>query len=282
MPLAFTRKKSFIFDISKCYNRFTAFREICIMKLLKIQVLPVVLIGLAAANISAQKVVTNADLDKYREARVRSDEEYLKTYEKRGLPSPEELERRTDESIRRQADLSLQIQARDQQAAYSYQAQANAIASQIAGIDEQISYLSSISLGTPYVAGAIGAVGSYGFGYSSNYRGGGYPTPQNGPRAQRASNGAVIGSNTQIVQQQASMFPNTASIRAQGAGNYPGNAPRSGFGRGGNGGHGGYYAPVIIGGNYSQSAAASRLTYLYQSRAELVAQWQTLIDQARK
>jgi len=46
----------------------------------------------------AQRSVTNASLERYRAERLRAEREYRQNYERLGLPSPEEMERRNEQS----------------------------------------------------------------------------------------------------------------------------------------------------------------------------------------
>jgi len=59
----------------------------------------------------SQRNITNADLKVYRDTRIQADREYRENYRQWGLPSPEELDRRRDESMRDMVDLSLQLRA---------------------------------------------------------------------------------------------------------------------------------------------------------------------------
>jgi hypothetical protein len=56
------------------------------------------LIFLFVGVFSAQRSVTNADLEKYKQGRLKADQDYRDNYQRLGLPSPEELERRRDAS----------------------------------------------------------------------------------------------------------------------------------------------------------------------------------------
>lgn len=59
---------------------------------------------LAAVSASAQvKTVTNADLAKFAEQRLKAEREYRENHEKMGMPSPEELERMNEaEAVERE------------------------------------------------------------------------------------------------------------------------------------------------------------------------------------
>ena len=52
-----------------------------------------------AVSLAAQsKIVTNADLEKYDRERLKNERDYRENYAKLGLPSPEDLERRREQS----------------------------------------------------------------------------------------------------------------------------------------------------------------------------------------
>jgi len=59
----------------------------------------------------SQRNVTNADLTVYRDSRLKADREYRENYRRWGQPSPEELDRRRDESLRDTVELSIQLRA---------------------------------------------------------------------------------------------------------------------------------------------------------------------------
>ena len=56
------------------------------------------LIVLLTGYLTAQRTVTNADLEKYKQARLEADKDYRENYQRLGLPSPEELEKRREAS----------------------------------------------------------------------------------------------------------------------------------------------------------------------------------------
>lgn len=56
--------------------------------------------------------VTNADLEKYRAERERSEQQYREIYAKRGFPSPEELARRRQQNELDNQELVLEIRER--------------------------------------------------------------------------------------------------------------------------------------------------------------------------
>lgn len=79
------------------------------MKLLKTLSLVVMLGAFAWAQNEPVRTITNSDLEKYRAARVKADDEYRRTYAEKGLPSPEELEKREEERQKRLFEFSDQL-----------------------------------------------------------------------------------------------------------------------------------------------------------------------------
>src|ERR1051326_5235283 len=68
--------------------------------------------ALAAAQV-ARKTVTNADLEKFRQKRVASEQEYRDTYAAKGLPSPEELRAQSDARVKATLELAEKIRAEE-------------------------------------------------------------------------------------------------------------------------------------------------------------------------
>ena len=78
--------------------------------------------------VSAQsRVVTNADLDAYKQQRLKAEREYRDNYERLGMPSPEELERRREQSRSETEQISAKLRADQlERERMEFQAQANA------------------------------------------------------------------------------------------------------------------------------------------------------------
>ena len=113
------------------------------------------------------KTVTNADLEKFRQQRVRAEREYRENYERMGFPSPEELERQRDEDQIRREELSAKLKAeRLQREAIEAQNRQNE------ALRRQNQYLQNIALQN-YSGGGYyyGGYGYYPYGYT-NYSGG--------------------------------------------------------------------------------------------------------------
>lgn len=70
------------------------------------------------------KVVTNADLEKFRQKRLKAEKELRENYQELGFPSPEEMERREEKSRREKTDLANELRekrlVRENQPVYNY------------------------------------------------------------------------------------------------------------------------------------------------------------------
>ena len=62
-----------------------------------------------AFTAAAQRTVTNNDLEKYRENRVRAEQQMRENYARLGFPSPDEMARRDEESTRTTIELADKI-----------------------------------------------------------------------------------------------------------------------------------------------------------------------------
>lgn len=65
----------------------------------KIAALMFFIAATAISSMAQNKTITNADLEKYRQARLTAEREYRENYERLGMPSPAELERRREQSL---------------------------------------------------------------------------------------------------------------------------------------------------------------------------------------
>jgi hypothetical protein len=63
-------------------------------------------IAMSLGTAAAQKTITNADLEGYRQARLKAEREYRDNYERLGMPSPEELRRRNDQSVKETVEMA--------------------------------------------------------------------------------------------------------------------------------------------------------------------------------
>jgi hypothetical protein len=85
----------FVCFVGKCIKIFVSGE-----KDMKIRVLFLVFIILATVSgaIAQGKTVTDADLEKYKQARLQAARDYRENYERLGMPSPDELEKRREAS----------------------------------------------------------------------------------------------------------------------------------------------------------------------------------------
>ncbi|MFN2501768.1 MAG: hypothetical protein ABR530_07140 [Pyrinomonadaceae bacterium] len=69
------------------------------------------ILGMAAYAAGQTRTVTNSDLERYRQSRLRAEQDYRDNYAKLGMPSPEELERRQEKSRVETEQLSARLRA---------------------------------------------------------------------------------------------------------------------------------------------------------------------------
>lgn len=108
------------------------------MKLLKTLMLVLVVGAAVFAQNAPPRVVTSADLAKYKHAREKADEDYRNNYARRGMPSPEELEKRQVERQQQLDESTEQAEKERRQAEYM-----RALSAQYAQSQPQIIYVTS-------------------------------------------------------------------------------------------------------------------------------------------
>lgn len=209
-----------------------------------------------------RKKITNADLEEIKQKRIKAEEEYRKNYKRLGMPSPEELEQREVERQQKLAEFSRQATENQRQNENYWQSQARGLRSEIVNLDAQINVLRRQISNVPNQQPVIY---SYGY-YSPNYY------PQN-PLMQ---NQTIYGStqNSRIILNN--RVQNPPNQQNQGYGNVNTNR-RNHYGYG----NYGYVYPIQTQ-NYQRDELISRLRFLEQQRAGLLAQWNILEDEARR
>jgi hypothetical protein len=248
--------------------------------------------GLCFAQTS-RRTVTNEDLEKYRQARVKSETEYRENYKKLGMPSPEELEKREADRRAWLEEYSNNKRAENQQTQDNFQLRANQLKSEIVGTQAQINYLRGQIGNLPSRQNSIFvrpedlcAVSVLPYGYFPPVHGvgGGYYSQRNNaqlqaPNAQLAINNAGAAPN-----------PHAGTVNAQAGvkvtiGQQPDFRRRGGFR---------HHHPYFYGGGYYPTTCAtnnnsnqredlvSRLSYLEQTKAGLYAQLELLREEARR
>jgi hypothetical protein len=153
-----------------------------------------------SAQTNSPRTITNADMEKYRDARVRADAEYRRTYAERGLPSPEELDKIQAERDKRLSDFSQKLREERLQNEYFEALKAANSAPDVIYVAPQNNY---VAPGYSY--------------YPYGFVGGGFVT--------RGNRGGVrfrAASNVDLVRQQASMFPSATQLIRERNGNFRG------------------------------------------------------------
>jgi hypothetical protein len=218
-----------------------------------------------------RKKITNSDLEEFKQKRIKAEEDYRKNYKRLGMPSPEELEQREAERQQRLAEFSRQATENQRQNENYWQSQARNLRSEIANLDAQISILRQQISRVPNQQPVIY---SYGY-YSPNY----YPqSPQiqtrpiygSSPNSRIILNNRV--QNPPNQQNYGNINVNVDINRRRSHGNINYN-------------YGNYYGNYVYplqNQNYQRDELISRLRYLEQQRAGLLAQWNLLEDEARK
>ena len=101
------------------------------------------------------RTVTNADLEKFRQARVKAERDYRENYKRLGMPSPEELDRREAERKRETAELSARLRAEQFE-----RAQFDAVRQQYESVQRQNFYSNQLNNQPNYIR-------DYGYGFPS-------------------------------------------------------------------------------------------------------------------
>lgn len=196
--------------------------------------------NLCAAQ-TAKRTITNNDLEKYRQARLKSEAEYLENYKRLGMPSPEEIEQLEAKRKAQLAEDAERIRAA-QRAEYELQLRANEVKAQADLANAQIIYLQSQN-GNGYYQYSNGYVGGQVWGAPLYYGNGGYYYGNRIGRNNGFRSFNPLPPNVQLVQNAANSFPTVRDIHNQVYGTSPlvitnrGNFPRVFNNRGNIGGH---------------------------------------------
>jgi hypothetical protein len=214
----------------------------------------------ASSSFAQTKTVTNADLEKFKQKRLQAEREYSESYEKLGFPSPEELERRREQSRLEAEDvIARQKEERLEKENY-FAAQARGLRSEIASVEAQINYVASqVSANQSPTSYFTGGIAPFGYG--------------------RAGQSGSIWSGDATGR----IFLGIGNGRWRG---------RGGYGRYGQNGQrynyrrnrSAYYVPFATE-NYSNNAPDELITQLRnlaQERAGLYAEWQLLQEEAKR
>lgn len=241
----------------------------------------------------ARRELTSQDIEIARAARARSEQAYERRRVELGLPSREEMRRRTEEETRRLAELSRQVQADDAQAERYWRGRADELRTEATALDAQISYVRTRLSEMPEFPSSIG---------SYTFVSGGAPVTHSGFPVARfpvvtGNPGFMRGVNPSVVPQAG--FVAFGGIAGQGhVPVHPGLLPRPigpglphrGFPRRGFPRHGGvapgaalFGVPYAAYDYYGERAnLVSRLHELETARAAYRARWRLLEEDARR
>jgi hypothetical protein len=240
----------------KTSNSFQKFRIKSNMRVL-------IFIFIATIAAGAQtRTVTNSDLEKFRQERLKAEEDYRNNYAKRGMPSPEEIAKINEQRRRELEAYSSELRERREQNETSIIERANVLRSQIASVNSQIAYLRSLSRST------FNQSVSY---WSYAYRNYGYP------RFSRQQPDRQLPTNLQTVTDISRMYPNSTDVYNRSIGNYAFQNQRPRGGYYGNG----YLFPIVVSVGNSNDVE-TQLIYLEQLRAGLMAEWRGVEEDARR
>ncbi|MBC7795280.1 MAG: hypothetical protein H7Z37_00240 [Pyrinomonadaceae bacterium] len=242
-----------------------------------------------ASRVAAQtKVVTNADLEKFRQKRVQNDLDYDRKVKENGFPSRPELERRETERQKGLREFAANAQTKLTNAENYWQAQAVELIEQIAQINAEINYIQANVNQNP--ARQIYSTGYLPYGFYNNnlnnFGNGAVYSDENFRRTRiggnivfgsRARTRVGIGTNSESVTgNQSSRFTFSPRFPNRTRGNSPfGNSP--------------YRNGLLIASygfpnynDYTRDDLLIQLRSLEQTRAGLYARYALLQDAARR
>ncbi len=246
----------------------------------------------ANSALAQTKSVTNADLEKFRQKRLQTEREYRENYEKQNFPSPEELERRREQSRLENEETIIRLKEQRLENEYGFAARANALRSEIVSVEAQINYvLSLFPANRPLTSYYTGGVAP--FGYARNGRTnsiwGGDATGRVflGGRVRALSPRSSFGNvrQTPLIRNQSGRTQiygggiriNTGIGNGRLRGRY---GQRSNYRRNQSFG---YFLPFVADKyDYAQDDATEQLRRLEQERAGLYAEWKVLQEEAKR
>ncbi len=230
---------------------------------------------------SPRRELTKQDIERGRQARAKSEQEYERRRIELGLPSLEETRRRTEEETKRLSEMARQSQIEESQAESYWRARSTQLRTEIAALDSQITYVRARLVEIPDYP----AIGTYGFvtGVAPVF-------PARHPRVRfpvvTGNPGFMRGNSPNVQGAGFLAFGGTTQAQLQ---LNAGLSPR-GFGRRG------HLAPGIVAPSgtyfgapysnydysYERSNLVSRLHELEAARAGLQARWRLLEEEARR
>lgn len=267
---------------------------------------------LSIGTFAQKKVVTNDDLEKYKQRRLQTEAEYDREAARRGLPSREELAEREERRQKFLTEFSQKAEAERAQSENYWQNQAFALKTEIAAVEAEINYVRARvgEIPAPQTYYAVGYL-PYGYGgYPSNpgFGGVGFPRFPHGRNRTVVSGGGIRGGisiggggtrailsggyGRTTITQSGSIAVSDESLEAPrtnlNAGTFPlnnFNAPRTNLNFGGIPYTAGILSVLFTLPTYenlTREELLARLRELEQNRAGLYARFEVLQDEARR
>ena len=230
-----------------------------------------------------KKVITNFDLEKYRQQRVQADADYDRKVEAGVVPTKAELEKREQERQKFISDFSQKATVARNQAENYWQSQAYALRTEIASVEAEINYVGArvAEIPRPQVYYSVGYL-PYGYGGYGDCCYGGAGLPQYpAHRSYQRPNAPLPAANP------GGVYANLMTRQPVGGSVYAPNlnAPQANLTFGGI-----PYQPGILTApftlqtpeNYTREELLDRLRLLEQQRAGLYARFEVLQDEAQQ
>lgn len=127
-----------------------------------------VMLATGYSGFGQSKSVTNADLDKFKEKRLNAEKHYRENYERLGLPSPEELDKRRIQDAKDREELSNRLRRERlerEQIEAEQRAREKAYRSEIRQYQILTEYVPAYGYGSGYYSSGYG----YGYSYGRRY-----------------------------------------------------------------------------------------------------------------
>jgi hypothetical protein len=242
---------------------------------MKIRILLIVSVLLATNSAFAQrKTITNANLEKYKQERLKREADYRANYKKLGLPSPEELAQRDAEEQKKLDEYTAKARVQRKQTENNFQNRAGALRTELAATEAELNYLRGQISRLPNRQNYV----SLAYPIFNYVQSSAIPFANRNGYMQQSRN-VRTAANVQIYQNYLS--GNYANVNVGiGYKNWHGNINLN------------YGTPYYYGGyafpyrveqqNYERQELVLRLRLLEQQRAGLFARWNLLDEEARR
>jgi len=222
-----------------------------------------------------RRELTKQDIEAARRARQKSEQEYERRRIELGLPSLEEVRRRTEEETKRLSEDARQSRVAEAQVEVYWRGRSTQLRGEMATLDAEINYVRArlAEIPDPFAVGTYGFITGVAPGFRLRRPHARFPVVTGHPGFMRGRSGTGA---------QAAGFLAFGGGATQGHVQFNGRIASRGFGRRG------AFAPGIIlpysnyDYSYERTSLLSRLHELEAARAGLQARWSLLEDEARR